>query len=434
MTEDSLDTKNIAVIGLGYIGLFLCIGFGKIFDRVIGFDIDEKRIEELKTGYDKNKEVSKDDLKINSVEFTSDPLKLRNADIIIIAVPTPVSSHKIPNLEHIKKASQIVGENLSRGAVVVYESTVYPGVTEEICVPILEWYSRLKSGTDFKIGYSPERINPGDKVHTLENIRKVVAGQDSETTDFLAKLYGKVVKAGIYKAPDIKTAEAAKVIENIQRDINIALVNELAILFNKLGIDTQEVLKAARTKWNFLPFEPGLVGGHCIGVDPYYLTFKAKEVGYNPEVILSGRRINDYMGKYIANQTIKELIKARVSFDNIRILILGFTFKENISDIRNTRVREIYSELSEYGVKPFIYDPHADKDEVLSEYSIELIKDLDACPPYDGVILAVKHDVFKDISPDYLHSLCKSGAVLVDVKGFFERKSFESRGFRYWRL
>lgn len=435
MIEDFISgKKKIAVVGLGYIGLFLSIGFGKIFQKVIGFDIDEKRVGELKAGYDKNREVSEEDLKIGSIEFSSNPLNLRDAGIIIIAVPTPVSSHKIPDLEHIKKASQIVGGNLSKDSIVVYESTVYPGVTEEICVPILERCSGLRCGIDFKIGYSPERINPGDKVYTLESIVKIVAGQDTETTDFLAKVYGDVVKAGIYKSPDIKTAEAAKVIENIQRDINIALVNELAIIFNKLGIDTIEVLNAAKTKWNFLPFAPGLVGGHCIGVDPYYLTFKAKEAGYNPEVILSGRRINDCMGKYIANQTIKELIKAKVSFDDIKILILGFTFKENIRDIRNTRVREIYNELLDFGVRPFIYDPHADNDEVFCQYSIELIKDLDACTPYDGVILAVKHDIFKDISPDYLRSLCRAESVLIDVKGFFERESFESRGFRYWRL
>lgn len=435
MIEDYISgKKSIAVVGLGYIGLSLCIGFGKVFKKVTGFDINEERVKELKSGYDKNSEFSAEDLKASSVDFTLEQEKLKNAGVIIIAVQSPVNQHKIPDLSHLKTASELVGKNLSAGSIVVYESTVYPGVTEEICLPILQMHSGLKAGLDFKIGYSPERINPGDRSHCLENIVKIVAGQDTDTTQFLAELYGAVVKAGIYKAPDIKTAEAAKVIENIQRDINIAFVNELAMLFKKLGLDTLEVLNAAKTKWNFIPFEPGLVGGHCIGVDPYYLTFKAKEAGYNPEIILSGRKINDNMGRYIASQTIKELIKSKTSFENVRVLIMGFTFKENIRDIRNTRVKDIYDELLEFGIKPFIYDPNADKNDVLLKYAITLIDDLSQYQPYDCIIAAVKHDIFKNISLDYLLSLCKPDAVLIDVKSFFERDAVKSKGFRHWRL
>lgn len=435
MVDDFISgNKKIAIVGLGYIGLSLCVGFAKVFHKIIGFDINEKRVKELQSGYDKNAEITEEDLKLKSIQFTSNSEELRDASIIIIAVPSPVNTHKLPDLSHIKAASKITGEQLSSGAVVVYESTVYPGVTEKICIPILENYSGLKCGIDFKVGYSPERINPGDKIHTLENITKIVAGQDIETTDLLAELYGMVVKAGIYKAADIRTAEAAKVIENIQRDINIALINELSIIFNKIGIDTTSVLNAAKTKWNFIPFEPGLVGGHCIGVDPYYLTFKAKEIGYNPEVILAGRRINDYMGIYIANQTIKELIKSKVSFENVRILILGFTFKENIRDIRNTRVNEIYKEFVDYGLKTFVYDPFADKQDVKSLYSIEMLDDLDEESPYNCVVIAVKHDIFKAILSDKINSICQEGAIIIDVKGICDSKSLNSKGFRYWRL
>ncbi|GER93567.1 nucleotide sugar dehydrogenase [hot springs metagenome] len=427
--------KTIAVVGLGYVGLPLCIGFGKVFRGVIGFDISKSRINELKSGIDKTFEVSSEDIKKASVEFTDDPQTLKKAAVIVIAVPTPINSHKIPDLKPIESASQIVGSNMSKGTIVVYESTVYPGVTEEICSCILERHSGMKAGLDFKLGYSPERINPGDKIHTLENIVKIVAGQDDETTELLSEIYGAVVKAGIYKAKNIKTAEAAKVIENIQRDINIALINELSIIFHKLGLDTREVLDAARTKWNFLPFEPGLVGGHCIGVDPYYLTFKSQEVGYHPEVILAGRRINDYMGKYIAEQTIKNLIKSQIAVKGSKILLMGFTFKENIRDIRNTRVIDIYNELKDYGVNPFVYDPEADSKEVQSEYGIDIIKSPDDFSPYDGIILTVKHDAFKRFSVQYLQSLCRdSSPVFVDVKGFFDRDAFKSSGFRYWRL
>jgi len=436
MTEEFISgKKRTAVVGLGYVGLPLCIAFGKVFKRVIGFDISESRINELKAGNDWTLEVSSDDIKKASVEFTSHPQALKNAGVIIIAVPTPINSHNSPDLRPLKSASKIVGSNMSKGATVVYESTVYPGVTEEICGPILEKYSGLKSGIDFKLGYSPERINPGDKKYTLENIVKVVSGQDDETTKLLAAIYGKVVKAGIYKAPSIRTAEAAKVIENIQRDLNIALINELSIIFHKLGLDTMEVLEAAKTKWNFLPFEPGLVGGHCIGVDPYYLTFKAQEVGYHPEIILAGRRINDYMGKYIAEQTVKELIKAEIAVKGSKILIMGFTFKENVKDVRNTRVIDIYNELKEYGVSPFVYDPEADKEEVKLEYGIDIIENIENSSPYDGIIVTVRHDEFKEFSAKYLHSLCRnSSPVLIDVKGMFDRDTLNASGFRYWRL
>jgi UDP-N-acetyl-D-galactosamine dehydrogenase len=435
MIEDFISGKRkIAVVGLGYVGLPLCIGFGRTFKGVIGFDISESRINELKSGNDWTLEVSSEDIEKTSVEFTANPQTLKNADVIIIAVPTPINSHSIPDLRPLESASQIVGSNMSRGAIVVYESTVYPGVTEDICGHILEKYSGLKAGVDFKLGYSPERINPGDKVHTLENIVKVVSGQDKETTDLLAAIYGSVVKAGIYKARNIKTAEAAKVIENIQRDLNIALINELSIIFHKLGLDTTDVLDAAKTKWNFLPFEPGLVGGHCIGVDPYYLTFKAQEVGYHPEVILAGRRINDYMGKYIAEQTIKELIKAQVAVKGSRVLLMGFTFKENVKDVRNTRVIDIYNELKEYGVSPFVYDPEVDGEEVRLEYGIDIIESPEGFSPYDGIIMTVKHDKFKKFSVEYLRSLCGSSPVLIDVKGFLDREILKSSDFRYWRL
>ncbi len=436
MVEDFVSgKKTIAVVGLGYVGLPLCIAFGKVFKDVIGFDISELRINELRSGIDRTLEVSAEDIKKASVEFTNDPRQLKNADVIIIAVPTPINSHNIPDLRPLESASQIVGSNMSGGAIVVYESTVYPGVTEDICGSILERYSGLKSGIDFKLGYSPERINPGDKVHTLENIVKVVSAQDEETTDLLAAIYGKVVKAGIYKAKDIKTAEAAKVIENIQRDLNIALINELSIIFHKLGLDTRDVLEAAKTKWNFLPFEPGLVGGHCIGVDPYYLTFKAQEVGYHPEVILAGRRINDYMGKYIAEQTIKEMIKAEITVKGSKVLLMGFTFKENVKDVRNTRVIDIYNELKEYGVSPFVYDPEAEREEVRMEYGIDIIEKPDDFLPYDGIIMAVRHNKFMKFSAEYLRSLCGNNSpVFIDVKGLFNRKDLNACGFRYWRL
>ncbi|MBI3378876.1 MAG: nucleotide sugar dehydrogenase [Nitrospirae bacterium] len=426
--------KAIAIVGLGYVGTPLAVEFGKVVGKVIGFDIKKQRTEELSNSNDITGEITAEDLKNSRIDFTSDPKRLREASVIIIAVPTPIDKYKIPDLKPLESASRIVGENIQRGSVVVYESTVYPGVTEDICVPIIEQYSGMKCGKDFRIGYSPERINPGDKDHNLTNIIKVVAGGDKETTELLAKIYGLVVKAGIHKAPDIRTAEAAKVIENIQRDLNIALINELAIIFHKLGLDTRAVLDAASTKWNFLRFEPGLVGGHCIGVDPYYLTFKAQSIGYHPEVILSGRRINDGMGKYIAEQAIKHLIKSNKAVKGSKILILGFTFKDNVKDIRNTRVIDIYNELREYGVEPHVHDPHASPDDVSGEYGIKLMQTPEEKRPFDGIIVAVKHKEYTDYSMEYLKGLCNSNASLIDVKGIYGKDEALKAGLNYWRL
>ncbi len=435
ITEYISGRKKIAVVGMGYVGLPLCAGLGRAFKGVIGFDISESRIKELTSGFDRTEEISAEDILAASIEFTAQPSKLREASVIIVAVPTPINPHKMPDLRPLESASGTVGKNLTKGSVVVYESTVYPGVTEEICGPILELHSGLKAGSGFKLGYSPERINPGDRQHNLQTIVKVVAGQDSETTDLLAGIYGSVVKAGVHRAPDIRTAEAAKVIENIQRDLNIALINELSVIFHLIGIDTGKVLEAAATKWNFLPFQPGLVGGHCIGVDPYYLTFKAQEVGYHPEVILAGRRINDYMGRYIAEQTIKELIKTGIAVKGSRILIMGFTFKENVKDVRNTRVIDIYNELLEYGVRPFIIDPEAEKNEVKAEYGIDLIEKPQDYSPYEGIIAAVQHEKFTKFSMEYLRSLCNTSPVLIDVKGVFDKHTAAAAGFSgYWRL
>jgi len=434
MIEDFFKKKkSIAIVGLGYVGLPLAVGLARVFN-VIGFDTKKQRIDELSKGIDSTYEVSKKELKSSKINFTNNPNEIRQASIVIIAVPTPIDKHKIPDLSPLERASEIVGKNLKKGAVVVFESTVYPGVTEETCAPIIERFSGMTCGEDFKIGYSPERINPGDKNHSLSNIVKVVAAQDKKTADLLVKIYGSVVKAGIHKAPDIKTAEAAKVIENIQRDLNIALVNELAIIFNSMGLDTKEVLDAASTKWNFLPFQPGLVGGHCIGVDPYYLTFKAQSIGYHPEVILSGRRINDNMGKYIASNTIKQLINSERSVKKSKILILGFTFKENISDVRNTKVIDIYNELKEYGIDVSVHDPHADKEEVLKMFGLSLIQRPESRKPFDGIILSVNHKEYRKYSLDYLKKLCNGNPVLIDVKALFKRDTAIKAGFHYWRL
>jgi UDP-N-acetyl-D-galactosamine dehydrogenase len=426
--------KTIAVVGLGYVGAPLAVEFGKIAGKVIGFDIKKQRIDELLNANDITGEITAEDLKNSRIDFTADPKRLKEASIIIIAVPTPIDRYKIPDLKPLESASRIVGENIRQGSVVVYESTVYPGLTEDFCVPIIEQCSGLKCGKDFRIGYSPERINPGDKDHNLSNIVKVVAGMDEETTELLAKIYGLVVKAGIHKAPDIRTAEAAKVIENIQRDLNIALINELAIIFHKLGVDTRDVLDAASTKWNFLRFEPGLVGGHCIGVDPYYLTFKAQSISYHPEVILSGRRINDSMGGYIAEQAIKYLIKSNRAVKGSKILILGFTFKDNVKDIRNTRVIDIYNKLKEYGVEPHVYDPNASNENVSAEYGIKLMQTPEEKRPFDGIIVTVKHREYTNYSIEYLKGLCSSNASLIDVKGIYRKDEALKAGLNYWRL
>jgi len=421
---------KIAVIGLGYVGLPLAVSFAKKFD-VIGFDIKKERIEELKRGEDSTGEVSCEDLKSILINFTANPEDLNNANFYIVTVPTPIDTHNNPDLKPVISATKTVGKVLKKGDYVVYESTVYPGVTEEICVPILENESGLKFIKDFKVGYSPERINPGDKVHTFENIIKVVSGCDKESLDLIAETYGKVVKAGIYKAENIKVAEAAKVIENTQRDLNIALMNELALIFDKMHIDTKSVLEAAGTKWNFLKFEPGLVGGHCIGVDPYYLTFKAEEFGYHPQVILAGRKINDSMGKFVAEKTVKLLIKAGKIVKDSKVLILGFTFKENVPDIRNTKIIDIYNELKDYGITADIFDPIADKEEIESEYGIKALTKLDNSKIYDSIILAVKHNYFIE-NLHVLTPLIDKASVFVDVKGVLKDKV--PHNILYWRL
>lgn len=428
--------EKISLVGLGYVGMPIAVAFSKKV-KVVGYDLNEKKIELYKNGIDPTNEVGNEAIKNCKVEFTADETKLKEAKFHIVAVPTPVNDDHTPDLSPVEGASEILGRNLTKGSVVVYESTVYPGVTEDVCIPILERESGLKCGVDFKIGYSPERINPGDKVHRLETIMKIVSGMDEETLDCVAKVYELVVEAGVHRAESIKVAEAAKVIENSQRDINIAFMNELSIIFNKMGIDTQSVLKAAGTKWNFLKFYPGLVGGHCIGVDPYYLTYKAEELGYHSQIILSGRRINDDMGKYVAESTVKNLIKADVSIKNAKVAILGFTFKENCPDTRNTKIIDIYNELNEYGITATIADPAADADEAKRLYGIEFV-DMSEIKDCDAVILAVAHEQFKELSQADFDKMFKSAdnseKVLVDIKGLLDRKEYEKAGYNYWRL
>lgn len=425
--------EKISLVGLGYVGMPIAVSFAKKV-KVVGFDLNKDKINLYKSGIDPTNEVGDEAIKNTSVEFTYDEAKLKDAKFHIVAVPTPVNADHTPDLSPVEGASEIVGRNLTKGSIVVFESTVFPGVTEEVCVPIMEKASGLKCGVDFKVGYSPERINPGDKVHRLETITKIVSGMDEETLDVVAKVYELVVDAGVHRAESIKVAEAAKVIENSQRDINIAFMNELSIIFNKMGIDTQAVLKAAGTKWNFLNFYPGLVGGHCIGVDPYYLTYKAEMLGYHSQVILAGRRINDDMGKYVAENIVKMLISADKAVKNAKVAILGFTFKENCPDTRNTKIIDIVNELKEYGINPVIADPVADAEEAKRLYSIEFaelsqIKDLDA------VVLAVSHNSFKELSKQQIDSLYAGGKkILVDIKGVFDRKLYESSGYLYFRL
>ncbi len=432
---ENLKARNakLAVIGLGYVGMPIAVAFARACN-VIGFDLNEKKIALYRSGIDPTREVGDDVIKKTTAEFVADESRLREANFYIVAVPTPVNEDHTPNLEPVKGASRILGRNLSRGSIVVYESTVFPGVTEEICVPILEEESGLKCGVDFKVGYSPERINPGDKLHRLENIVKIVSGMDEETLDQVARVYELVVKAGVYRAQSIKVAEAAKVIENSQRDINIAFMNELSIIFNKMGVDTKAVLEAASTKWNFLKFYPGLVGGHCIGVDPYYLTYKAERLGYHSQVILAGRRINDGMGKYVAENIVKNLIAADKAVKQAQVLILGFTFKENCPDIRNTKVADIINELREYGIEPVIADPHADPYEAKQLYGVEFVNLADVFD-MDAVIVAVAHDEFKTLKMDDIEKLYRKGQrVLLDLKGLLDRDVYEDAGYRYWRL
>lgn len=413
--------ETVAIVGLGYVGLPLAVGFAKHL-RTIGYDVNPERVAELQQGYDRNGETPEHELRQPHLVFTSDPSMLREADVIIITVPTPVDKAKRPDLRPLLSASRTVGQHMKRGAIVVYESTVYPGCTEEDCVPVLEEASGMKCGVDFKVGYSPERINPGDPEHTLETIVKVVAGQDEATTELLASLYGLVVKAGIHKAPDIRTAEAAKVIENTQRDLNIALMNELALLFHRLGLNTRDVLAAARTKWNFLPFEPGLVGGHCIPVDPYYLTHKAQEIGFHPEVILAGRRVNDQMGMYVAAETVKLLIHAGRSVQGAKVLVLGVAFKENVPDVRDTRVKELIEELQSFGCDVEAHDPLvlvSDRARFKARFVENPFETRDGI--YEAVVLAVPHRVFRERPlEDYLRLLRPSGqGVFMDVKGVY---------------
>lgn len=448
---------KVSLIGLGYVGLPIAVSFSKKVD-VIGFDVNESKIDLYKNGIDPTKEVGDDVVASCEVDFTADERRLREAKFHIVAVPTPVNADNTPDLLPVISASNALGRNLTRGSIVVYESTVYPGVTEDICVPILERESGLKCGVDFKVGYSPERINPGDKVHRLETIVKVVSGMDEESLDIIAKVYELVVDAGVYRAESIKVAEAAKVIENSQRDINIAYMNELSIIFNRLGIDTKAVLEAAGTKWNFLNFSPGLVGGHCIGVDPYYLTYKAEQTGYHSQIILAGRRINDDMGRYVAENTVKNMIRANIPIKGANVVILGITFKENCPDSRNTRVIDIIRELKEYGVNVLVVDPEADAREVQAVYGIHLSR-LEDIKDVDGVIIAVGHEVFKSLSlrhiqswyrpcpnhyfnkadngqaASYSNNDCDSAKnVLIDVKGIFDRNEAEELNYLYWRL
>lgn len=425
--------RKVSVIGLGYVGLPVAVAFGR-HAPVIGFDINVLRLEELTAGYDRTGEVTATDLAAADVTYTNDYEVLAQADFHIVAVPTPVDDAHQPDLTPVEKASESVARALKRGDIVVYESTVYPGVTEEICVPILERLSGLRCGEDFTVGYSPERINPGDKEHTFTKIRKVVSGQDAVTLEVVAAVYGAVVEAGVFKASSIKVAEAAKVIENTQRDLNIALMNELALLFEKMGIDTLDVLQAAGTKWNFLPFKPGLVGGHCIGVDPYYLTYKAEQLGYSPQVILAGRRINDGMGRFIAQRTIKEMIHAGVNILGSQVTVLGLTFKENCPDLRNSRVIDVIQELREFGIEVQVCDPQADVAEALEEYGISLVPFVEL-KPADAVIVTVAHQQFTSLSiADYQSLLRSSPPVLIDVKGVVNRDAALMAGMRFWRL
>lgn len=426
-------SEKLSLIGLGYVGMPIAVAFAKKI-KVIGFDLNAGKIELYKSGVDPTHEVGDEAISKTAVEFTTDEARLREAKFHIVAVPTPVDDDHTPDLSPVESASAILGRNLTKGSVVVFESTVYPGVTEDVCVPILEKESGLKCGVDFKIGYSPERINPGDKVHRLETIKKIVSGMDDETLDCVAKVYELVVEVGVHRAASIKVAEAAKVIENSQRDINIAFMNELSIIFNKMGIDTKAVLEAAGTKWNFLKFYPGLVGGHCIGVDPYYLTYKAEMLGYHSQIILAGRRINDDMGKYCAENCVKNLIAADKAVKGAKVAILGFTFKENCPDTRNTKIIDIVRELQEYGITPVIADPEADAAEAKRLYGVEFA-DMSTIRGMDAVILAVAHAAFSNFAINEMDKFFGTGKkVLLDLKGLLNRKEYEAAGYRYWRL
>ncbi|GCF95136.1 UDP-N-acetyl-D-galactosamine dehydrogenase [Enterococcus florum] len=421
----------LSIIGLGYVGLPIAVAFSKKFD-VIGFDSNSQKIDQYKSGVDPTNEVGKN-IKNTTIQFTSNPNKLREAKFHIVAVPTPINKDKTPNLTPLKTATNTIGQNLVRGSIVVFESTVYPGLTEEVCIPILEKVSGLTCGEDFKVGYSPERINPGDQVHRLEKIVKLVSGSDKDALDMIAQIYDTIVDAGTYKTSSIKVAEAAKIIENSQRDINIAFMNELSVIFHRMEIDTKEVLEAAKTKWNFLDFTPGLVGGHCIGVDPYYLTHQSEALGYHPEVILAGRKINDGLGKRIAQELVKMLAQKNGGICTARVGIFGITFKQNCPDTRNTKVLDIIEELREFTIDPIVYDPIADSVHVENELQISLVHE-EEMSDLDAIVLAVDHDVFKEKEIDYWISKLTNSKIIFDIKGMLSKKDFLEFGMNYWRL
>lgn len=433
--EDLASKKDkVAVVGLGYVGLPLAVHLSKHFS-VVGYDLKAERIAELQSGQDRTLEITGEELRDSTIAYTSDAKELSSCRMIIVAVPTPIDEYRIPDLSPLEGASKSVGQNLAKGTCVVFESTVYPGATEEVCVPIIEKESGMVLGRDFTVGYSPERINPGDKVHTLENVVKIVSGSDAATLELVAQVYGNVVKVGLHRASSIRVAEAAKVIENTQRDLNIALMNELAMIFDIMSIDTSEVLEAAGTKWNFLNFKPGLVGGHCIGVDPYYLTFKAESLGYHPDMILAGRRVNDGMGKYIAEKTVKMLIRQGKQVRRAKVAVLGITFKENVPDLRNTRVVDIVKELQDYGMTVLVHDAMADSAEAKKYYGIEL-QTMENLAGADAVIVAVLHKAYADMGLAEIAGLCAPGGIplVVDVKAAFSPKEAKQMNIAYWRL
>lgn len=428
--------EKIAVVGLGYVGMPIAVAFAKKAN-VIGFDLNTQKIEQYKNGIDPTNEVGDEAIRLTTVDFTSDPAKLKEAKFHVVAVPTPVNADKTPDLSPIEGVSRTIGRNLTKGSIVVYESTVYPGVTEDICIPILERESGLKCGVDFKVGYSPERINPGDKVHRLENITKIVSGIDKESLEEIAKVYELVVEVGVHRAGSIKVAEAAKVVENSQRDINIAFMNELAMVFDRMGIDTQEVVEAMNTKWNALKFSPGLVGGHCIGVDPYYFIYEAEKLGYHSQIILSGRKINDGMGAFVADATIKELILANKVVKQAKVVILGITFKENCPDTRNSKVADIIKRLNEFEIEPVVVDPYADPVDAKNEYGVDLVP-FDMINDADCLVFAVAHDMFRDMTLEQIDSMFGESStrekIIVDVKSVLDKEKIEENGYSYWRL
>ena len=428
--------ENLALVGLGYVGMPIAVAFAKKVN-VIGFDLNEQKIESYKNGVDPTCEVGNEAIAATTVHFTADERELERAKFFIVAVPTPVNQDKTPDLTPVVGASQIVGRHLGKGSIVVFESTVYPGVTEDVCVPIMEKESGLTCGVDFKVGYSPERINPGDKVHRLENIRKIVSGMDAESLEEIKNVYDLVIEVGTYPVSSIKTAEAIKVVENSQRDINIAFMNELAMVFDRMGIDTNEVVDGMNTKWNALGFRPGLVGGHCIGVDPYYFTYEAEKLGYHSQIVLAGRKVNDGMGQFVADAAIKQMILAGKTVRDAKVLILGITFKENCPDTRNSKVEDIIDRLNEFGIDPIVVDPYASEEDAMREYRVHL-QSLDSVSDVDCVIVAVAHDTFKALTLDKIDALFKQGPqsekVLVDVKGIYPVEDLKAHGFSYWRL